>query len=73
MGKLIKSKSNKKLLRIGRWYSDGKIATSIKKNEPNSKIVSLYVKTINKNKVDLSLYDFNKNELIIFPWENESL
>ena len=70
---LEKNKSNKKLVIVDSLYSDGKIATSIKKNEPNSKIVSLYVKTINKNKVDLSLYDFNKNELIIFPWENESL
>jgi hypoxanthine phosphoribosyltransferase len=70
---LEKIKSNKKLIIVDSLYSDGKIATSIKKKEPNSKIVSLYVKTINKNKVDLSLYDFNKNELIIFPWENESL
>lgn len=70
---LEKIKSNKKLIIVDSLYSDGKIATSIKKKEPNSKIVSLYVKTINKNKVDLSLYIFNKNELIIFPWENRSL
>ena len=66
-------KSNKKLLIIDSLYSNGKIATSIKKSEPNSKIVSLYIKSSNKNKVDLSLYNFNKNELIIFPWENGSL
>lgn len=66
-------KSNKKLLIIDSLYSNGKIATSIKKSEPNSKIVSLYVKSDDNNKVDLSLYNFNKNELIIFPWENGSL
>ena len=66
-------KSNKKLLIIDSLYSDGKIANSIKKNKPNSKIVSLYVKSADKNKVDLSLYNFNSNELIIYPWENVSL
>ena len=70
---LEKIKSNKKLVIMDSLYSDGKIATSIKKNEPNSKIVSLYVKFDNKNKVDLSLYNFNKSELVIFPWENKSL
>ena len=70
---LEKNKSNKKLVIVDSLYSDGKIATSIKKNEPNSKIVSLYIKSSNKNKVDLSLYNFNKSEIIIFPWENESL
>ena len=66
-------KSNEKLLIIDSLYSDGKIANSIKKNKPNSKIVSLYVKSADKNKVDLSLYNFNSNELIIYPWENVSL
>ena len=70
---LEKNKSNNKLLIIDSLYSDGKIAASIKKSEPNSTIVSLYIKSSNKNKVDLSLYNFNKNELVIFPWENESL
>ena len=70
---LEKNKSNNKLLIIDSLYSDGKIAASIKKNEPNSTIVSLYIKSSNKNKVDLSLYNFNKSELVIFPWENESL
>jgi hypoxanthine phosphoribosyltransferase len=73
MGNLKKIKSNKKLLIIDSLYSDGKIANSIKTNEPNSKIVSLYVNSDDKNKVDLSLYNFNKNELIIFPWENALL
>jgi hypoxanthine phosphoribosyltransferase len=70
---LEKNKSNNKLLIIDSLYSDGRIAASIKKIEPNSTIVSLYIKSSNKNKVDLSLYNFNKSELIIFPWENESL
>ena len=70
---LEKNKSNNKLLIIDSLYSDGRIAASIKKSEPNSTIVSLYIKSSNKNKVDLSLYDFNKSELVIFPWENESL
>ena len=70
---LEKNKSNNKLLIIDSLYSDGKIAASIKKSEPNSTIVSLYIKSSNKNKVDLSLYNFNKSELVIFPWENESL
>ena len=70
---LEKNKSNNKLLIIDSLYSDGRIATSIKKSEPNSTIVSLYIKSSNKNKVDLSLYNFNKSELVIFPWENESL
>ena len=70
---LEKNKSNNKLLIIDSLYSDGRIAASIKKSEPNSTIVSLYIKSSNKNKVDLSLYNFNKSELIIFPWENESL
>jgi hypoxanthine phosphoribosyltransferase len=70
---LEKNKSNNKLLIIDSLYSDGRIAASIKKNEPNSTIVSLYIKSSNKNKVDLSLYNFNKSELVIFPWENESL
>ena len=70
---LEKYKSNNKLLIIDSLYSDGRIAASIKKSEPNSTIVSLYIKSSNKNKVDLSLYDFNKSELVIFPWENESL
>ena len=70
---LEKNKSNNNLLIIDSLYSDGRIAASIKKSEPNSTIVSLYIKSSNKNKVDLSLYNFNKSELIIFPWENESL
>ena len=70
---LEKNKSNNKLLIIDSLYSDGRIAASIKKNEPNSTIVSLYIKSSNKNKVDLSLYNFNKSEIVIFPWENESL
>ena len=70
---LEKNKSNNKLLIIDSLYSDGRIATLIKKNEPHSTIVSLYIKSSNKNKVDLSLYNFNKSELVIFPWENESL
>jgi|TARA_B100001093_G_scaffold453222_1_gene461780 hypoxanthine phosphoribosyltransferase len=70
---LEKNKSNNKLLIIDSLYSDGRIAASIKKSEPNSTIVSLYIKSSSKNKVDLSLYNFNKNELVIFPWENESL
>ena len=70
---LEKNKSNNKLLIIDSLYSDGRIAASIKKSEPNSTIVSLYIKSSNKNKVDLSLYNFNKSELVIFPWENESL
>ena len=70
---LEKNKSNNKLLIIDSLYSDGRIAASIKKIEPNSTIVSLYIKSSNKNKVDLSLYNFNKSELVIFPWENESL
>ena len=70
---LEKNKSNNKLLIIDSLYSDGSIAASIKKSEPNSTIVSLYIKSSSKNKVDLSLYNFNKNELVIFPWENESL
>jgi len=70
---LEKNKFNNKLLIIDSLYSDGRIAASIKKSEPNSTIVSLYIKSSNKNKVDLSLYDFNKSELVIFPWENESL
>ncbi len=70
---LEKNKSNNKLLIIDSLYSDGKIAASIKKSEPYSTIVSLYIKSSNKNKVDLSLYNFNKSEIIIFPWENESL
>ena len=70
---LEKNKSNNKLLIIDSLYSDGKIAASIKKSVPNSTIVSLYIKSSNKNKVDLSLYNFNKSELVIFPWENESL
>lgn len=70
---LEKNKSNNNLLIIDSLYSDGRIAASIKKSEPNSTIVSLYIKSSSKNKVDLSLYNFNKNELVIFPWENESL
>ena len=70
---LEKNKSNKKLLIIDSLYSDGKMAIKIKKKVPNSIIISLYVKSINKNKVDLSLYNFNRSELVIFPWENESL
>ena len=70
---LEKNKSNNKLLIIDSLYSDGRIAASIKKSEPNSTIVSLYIKSSNKNKVDLSLYNFNKSELVIFPWENEPL
>ena len=70
---LKKIKSNKKLLIIDSLCSDVKMATAIKKNEPNSTIVSLYIKSTNKNKVDLSLYNFSRNELVIFPWENESL
>lgn len=70
---LEKNKFNNKLLIIDSLYSDGRIAASIKKSEPNSTIVSLYIKSSNKNKVDLSLYNFNKSELVIFPWENESL
>ena len=70
---LKKIKSNKKLLIIDSLYSDVKIATAIKKNEPNSTIVSLYIKSTNKNKVDLSLYNISRNELVIFPWENASL
>ena len=70
---LEKNKSNKKLLIIDSLYSDGKMAIKIKKNAPNSIIISLYVKSINKNKVDLSLYNFNSSELVIFPWENETL
>ena len=70
---LKKIKSNKKLLIIDSLYSDVKMATAIKKNEPNSTIVSLYIKSTNKNKVDLSLYNFSRNELVIFPWENVSL
>ncbi|MDB4234264.1 hypothetical protein N9852_03540 [Alphaproteobacteria bacterium] len=70
---LEKNKSNNKLLIIDSLYSDGRIAASIKKSEPNSTIVSLYIKSSNKNKVDLSLYNFNKSELVIFPWENETL
>ena len=70
---LEKNKSNSKLLIIDGLYTDGRIAASIKKSEPNSTIVSLYIKSSNKNKVDLSLYNFNKSELVIFPWENESL
>ena len=70
---LKKIKSNKKLLIIDSLYSDVKMATAIKKNEPNSTIVSLYVKSTNKNKVDLSLYNISRNELVIFPWENASL
>ena len=70
---LKKIKLNKKLLIIDSLYSDVKMATAIKKNEPNSTIISLYIKSTNKNKVDLSLYNFNKSELVIFPWENETL
>ena len=70
---LKKIKSNKKLLIIDSLYSDVKMATTIKKNEPNSTIVSLYIKSTNKNKVDLSLYNFSRNELVIFPWEDASL
>tara|TARA_B110001450_G_scaffold253786_1_gene277907 strand:+ start:592 stop:996 length:405 start_codon:yes stop_codon:yes gene_type:complete len=70
---LKKIKLNKKLLIIDSLYSDVKMATTIKKNEPNSTIVSLYIKSTNKNKVDLSLYNFSRNELVIFPWENASL
>ena len=70
---LKKIKSNKKLLIIDSLYSDVKMATTIKKNEPNSTIVSLYIKSTNKNKVDLSLYNFSRNELVIFPWEKASL
>ena len=70
---LKKIKSNKKLLIVDSLYSDGKMATTIKKNEPNSTIVSLYIKSTNINKVDLSLYNFSRNELVIFPWENASL
>ena len=70
---LKKIKSNKKLLIIDSLYSDVKMATAIKKNEPNSTIVSLYIKSTNKNKVDLSLYNISRNELVIFPWENASL
>ena len=70
---LEKIKSNNKLLIIDSLYSDGRIAASIKKSEPNSTIVSLYIKSSSKNKVDLSLYNFNKSELVIFPWENEPL
>ena len=70
---LKKIKSNKKLLIIDSLYSDVKMATAIKKKEPNSTIVSLYIKSTNKNKVDLSLYNFSRNELVIFPWENASL
>ena len=70
---LKKIKSNKKLLIIDSLYSDVKMATAIKKNEPNSTIVSLYVESTNKNKVDLSLYNISRNELVIFPWENASL
>ena len=70
---LKKIKLNKKLLIIDSLYSDVKMATAIKKNEPNSTIVSLYVKSTNKNKVDLSLYNISRNELVIFPWENASL
>ena len=70
---LEKNKSNNKLLIIDSLYSDGRIAASIKKSEPNSTIVSLYIKSSNKNKVDLSLYNFNKSEHVIFPWENEPL
>jgi len=70
---LEKNKSKKKLLIIDSLYSDVRMASSIKKNEPNSTIVSLYIKSSNKNKVDLSLYNFNKSEHVIFPWENESL
>ena len=70
---LKKIKSNKKLLIIDSLYSDVKMATAIKKNEPNSTIVSLYIKSTNKNKVDLSLYNFSRNELVIFPWEDASL
>ena len=70
---LEKNKSNNKLLIIDSLYSDGRIAASIKKSELNSTIVSLYIKSSKKNKVDLSLYYFNKSELVIFPWENESL
>ena len=70
---LEKNKSNNKLLIIDSLCSDGRIAASIKKREPNSTIVSLYIKSSNKNKVDLSLYNFNKSELVIFPWEKESL
>ena len=70
---LEKIKSNRKLLIIDSLYSDVKMATEKKKNEPNSTIVSLYVKSTNKNKVDLSLYNISRNELVIFPWENASL
>tara|TARA_B110000858_G_scaffold168969_1_gene197758 strand:+ start:245 stop:649 length:405 start_codon:yes stop_codon:yes gene_type:complete len=70
---LKKIKSNKKLLIIDSLYSDVKMATAIKKNEPNSTIISLYIKSTNKNKVDLSLYNISRNELVIFPWENASL
>ena len=70
---LEKNKSNNNLLIIDSLYSDGRIAASIKKSEPNSTIVSLYIKSSSKNKVDLSLYNFNKNELVIFPWEKELL
>ena len=70
---LEKNKSNKKILIIDSLYSDGKMATTIKRNNTNSTIVSLYIKSKNKNKVDLSLYNFSRSELVIFPWENRLL
>ena len=70
---LEKIKSNKKILIVDSLYSDGKMATTIKKNNPNSTIVSLYIKSTNRNKTDFSLYYFSRSELVIFPWENRSL
>ena len=64
-------KSLEKIIVVNDLINTGKTAEIIKKNIPNSKLIVLYKKKSIKKNCDLSLYEFNSNELIVLPWENQ--
>ena len=68
-----KTISHEKLLVIDTITDDETTSNLIKKIMPNSTFAVLYTKISIKKKEDLSLYNFKKNDLIIFPWESKKL
>ena len=63
--------NNEKLILFDNLARDNLEYKNIKKNIPKSKIIVLYTNNLTKKNSDLSLYNLNNDEKIIFPWEQE--
>lgn len=63
--------NNEKLIVFDNLAKNNIEYKNFKKNMPKSKIIVLYTNNLTKKNSDLSLYNFDNDEKIIFPWELE--